>query len=52
MPTLQQNPDGTWSVAQPLGPQGRLARLELWLRARGHRRLAVLLGRIDELLLR
>jgi hypothetical protein len=49
MPTLQQNPDGTWSPVKPLGPQGPVARLEFWLRARGFRRIARFLGRVDEI---
>lgn len=46
--TLQKNPDGSWSEAVPLGPQGWVARLEFWLRAKGFRRIAALLGRWDE----
>lgn len=47
-PPLRQNADGTWSEAVPLGPQGWVAKLEFWLRAKGCRRVAALLGRWDE----
>ena len=42
------NPDGSWTYAEPIAPQGRLARAEFWFRNRGHRRIANLLGRLDE----
>jgi hypothetical protein len=45
----QQMPDGSWVPAEPLGPYGPIAKLEFWLRARGRRRLANLLGRLDEI---
>lgn len=44
----QQRPDGSWGPATPIGPQGPIAKVEFWLRARGWTRLANLLGRIDE----
>ena len=48
MTAHQQNADGTWSPAQPIPPHGPIARLEAWARRRGHRRIAQILGRIDE----
>lgn len=44
----QQNPDGSWSPAQPIGPQGVVARIEFALRARGFKRISNLLGKFDE----
>jgi hypothetical protein len=44
----KQNPDGTWTPAEPMGPQGPIAKVEFWLRARGWTRLAAWLGLIDE----
>lgn len=35
MSNLQQQEDGTWVEAIPIGPAGPVARLEFWLRARG-----------------
>lgn len=52
MSVYGQRPDGSWAPAEPLGPQGRIARLEFWLRDRGHHRLARILGEIDEFPLR
>lgn len=44
-----QNPDGSWSPAEPIGPQGWKARLEFWLRARKRMpRLVAFLTRWDE----
>lgn len=48
MPTLQENPDGKWVEAEPLGPQTGAAVLEQWFRKRGFNRVADLLGRFDE----
>lgn len=47
-PPQQQNPDGSWSDATPLGPQGPVAKVEFWLRHRGATGLANLLARWDE----
>lgn len=45
----QQQPDGSWVPATPLGPQGAWARLEFSLRRRPRgKRLAKLMGRIAE----
>lgn len=46
---MYQDGDGNWVPAEPLGPQGIVAKVEFWLRA--HNRLpwlANLLGRWDE----
>lgn len=43
----QQNPDGSWTPAEPL-TGSRLFRVETWLRKRGRRRLAGLLSWWDE----
>lgn len=49
MPSLYQQPDGTWHPAAPLRPRGLLARTEMWLRRHGRASLlASLLGRLDE----
>lgn len=40
--------DGNWVPAEPLGPQGWVAKVEFWLRARGFKRISNLLGRWDE----
>jgi hypothetical protein len=48
MKAHQQNPDGSWSEAQPL-PGTRLYRIESWLRKRGHKRMAAVLAWWDEL---
>jgi hypothetical protein len=49
MPNLMQNPQtGQWEPAVPIGPKGPVAKVEFWLRARGWRRLASVLGRFDE----
>lgn len=29
-----QRPDGSWGPVEPLGPQGVVAKVEFWLRAR------------------
>lgn len=44
----QQNTDGSWSEATPLGPQGWRARLEFWCRKRGLNRIANALGDWEE----
>lgn len=44
----QQNPDGSWSPAEPLPMQGWKARAEERVRRRGFKRLANLLARWDE----
>lgn len=44
----QQNPDGTWSDAEPIPYIGWKARLEQRLRRRGLTRLANLMARWDE----
>lgn len=50
MPIERQNPDGSYSPAEPIGPQGWKARLEFALR--GHGRvadwIANRLGDLDE----
>lgn len=43
----QQNPDGSWTPAEPIPPT-RLLRWETWLRRLGHERLANVLARWDE----
>lgn len=46
---MQQNPDGSWTPAEPVPVQGRVARFEFWLRRHGWLpRLAAALGRWDE----
>lgn len=44
----QQNTDGSWSPAVPLGPQGMVANIEFYLRSKGMKRLPDLLARWDE----
>jgi hypothetical protein len=44
----QRNTDGSWTPAEPIPPRGRIARLEHWMRSHGHRRIALILGRLDE----
>lgn len=44
----QQNEDGSWSEAKPIGPQGIVAKLEFWLRNRGFKRISNALGAWDE----
>jgi hypothetical protein len=48
MNVSQQNPDGSWSEAEPLGPQGKIAKLEFWLRGNGFTRIPNALARWDE----
>jgi hypothetical protein len=48
MPYTKNN-DGSWSEAKPVGPQGPIARAEWWMRDHGHHRIALWLGRLDEL---
>jgi hypothetical protein len=48
MNVYRQNDDGSWSPAQPIPARGIVARLEFWLRRRGFRRLANVLGAWDE----
>lgn len=45
-PVMKMGKD--WIPATPLGPQGRVARMEFWLRQRGWWRLSRLLARWDE----
>lgn len=45
---VQQNRDGSWSEAEPIGPQGWVAKLEFWLRGNGFTRIPNMLGRLDE----
>jgi hypothetical protein len=50
MSVFTQDPvTGEWKPAEPMGPIGAVAKLEFWLRARGCKRLAGLLGRVDEI---
>lgn len=44
----RQNTDGSWSPAEPIGPQGVVAKVEFWLRRHGFKRLANALGSWDE----
>jgi hypothetical protein len=48
MTPYQRNDDGSWTPATPLPPLGWRARLEFWLRHRGHPRLAGILAWVDE----
>ncbi len=48
MTTYRWDTERGWVPAEPMGPQGPVARLEFWLRARGWRRLSAALGRLDE----
>ena len=46
---MGQRADGTWAPVEPLGPQGVVAKVEFWLRARGRLpRLVRLLAWWDE----
>lgn len=44
----RQNPDGSWSPAEPLPWMGPVAKAENWLRKHGLTRLANALARWDE----
>lgn len=44
----QQNPDGSWGPAEPMGMIGWKAKLEERLRRRGFKRLANFFARWDE----
>lgn len=48
MNVMGQRPDGTWAEVEPLGPQGIVAKIEFWLRARGVPVLPRLLAWWDE----
>lgn len=45
---IQQNEDGSWSPATPIGPQGVVAKVEFWLRSKGFVTVPNLLGKWDE----
>ncbi len=45
---MTRDEDGRWVLAKPMESQGRIGRLEFWLRARGVKRLSHILGRFDE----
>lgn len=46
--SLYQNEDGNWKEAQPIGPQGFLAKVEFALRARGFKTIPDAIARWDE----
>jgi hypothetical protein len=49
MQNMAQLKDGRWVEAEPLGPQGVVARVEFWLRARNRLpRVVRALARWDE----
>lgn len=49
MTNQQQNPDGSWGPATPLGPQGIVAKIEFWLRRHNKLpRVVDALARFDE----
>lgn len=48
MGVQKHNQDGSWSDAEALGPQGTVAKLEFWLRAKGLKRIPNAMARWDE----
>ena len=49
MNVMGQRPDGSWGPVEPIGPQGIVAKVEFWLRARNRLpRLVRLLAWFDE----